>query len=56
MAKGIIIIYFLERVGLDLSFSVRSYSEQQIDPQLLEMKTSPFIIVYPRIENRSIGK
>lgn len=32
------------------------FSGQPIDPQLLEMKTSQFIIAHPRIGNCSTGK
>lgn len=42
--------------GLNLSFYMNCFKEQQIDPQLLEMKTSQFIITHPRIENCSIGR
>lgn len=52
MAK---VVFAGENVWI-LSFSLSSFSGQQIDPQLIEMKTSLFIIAYPRIETCSKGK
>lgn len=52
MAK---VVFAGENVWI-LSFSLSSFSGQQLDPQLIEMKTSRFIIAYPRIETCSKGK
>lgn len=52
MAK---VVFAGENVWI-LSFSLSSFSGQQLDPQLIEMKTSLFIIAYPRIETCSKGK
>lgn len=53
MAK---VVFLGEKSVWIFLFSMSSFSGNRIDPQLVEMKTSQFIIAYPRIETGSIRK